>query len=81
MVVLCGSLIKKETGERRRREKTARLASIPAVEGQRTSLGRWSLSVIARGTGVYFKGARLFEEIVVGLCTTDLNGFRLQDII
>ena len=37
------------------------LASIPAVEDQRTSFEHQRSSVIARGNdGVYFKGARLF---------------------
>jgi len=57
-------------------ERTARLHRFPPL---RISESRWTLrlSVIVRGTGVHFKGARLFEEIVVGSCTADLNGFGL----
>ena len=59
-----------------RREKTARLHRFPPL---RISESRWTLRllVIVRGTGVHFKGARLFEEITVRPCTTDLNCFGL----
>jgi len=63
----------------RRTEKgeiTARLHRFPPLRISEP-LGTLRLPVIVRGTGVYFKGARLFKEIVVGLCTTGPNGFRL----
>lgn len=67
------------TKKSRRTEKgeiTAHLYRFPPL---RISEPLWTLRlpVIVRGTGVYFKGARLFKEIVVGLCTTGPNGFRL----
>ena len=59
-----------------RREKTARLHRSPP---SRISEHRLDVKVvvIVRGTCVHFKGARLFEEIAVGSCTTGLNGFGL----
>ncbi len=50
------------------------LAPFPAVEGRFTS-SNVEVSVTVMWLGVHFKGARLFDEIYVGFCTVDLNGF------
>jgi hypothetical protein len=64
---------KQENGERRVKPSTCRFPPLRISEPLWIS----KVAVIVRGTGVYFKGARLFEEANDGSCITDLNGFGL----